>query len=104
MSDMPDQAAITAICFATFGKLGTYTPVAGSQTAASFIDASPDSLIGLGSAGGIVADVTADVQVSEWATPARGDAVTLYNGESYRVATYKRDTTGTRWHLGLDKA
>lgn len=101
---MINPAEITATCFATFGRPGYYTPVGGSQSPASFIDASPDSLIGLGSAGGIVADVTADVQVSEWATPARGDAVTLYNGESYRVATYKRDTTGTRWHLGLDKA
>lgn len=101
---MINPAATTATCFATFGRPGNYTPVGESQSPASFIDASPDSLIGLGSAGGIVADVTADVQASEWASPARGDAVTLYNGESYRVATYKRDTTGTRWHLGLDRA
>lgn len=101
---MINATALTDTCFNTFGKPGTYTPVGGSQTPASFIDATPDSIIGLGSAGGIVADVTADVRVSEWASPTRGDAVTLFSGDNYKVATFKRDTTGTRWHLGLDKA
>ena len=98
-----NAANLAAAGFAAFGEPGTYTPAGGSATPATFIVSAPDNIIGLGSIGGIVPDVNVDVQVSEWASPARGDAVTV-RSTNYTVSTFKRDSLGVRWHLGLDNA
>lgn len=95
-------ADVAAAGFAAFGESGTYTPAGGSATAATFIPSAPDNVIGLGSIGAIVPDVTADVLVSEWAAPARGDAVTV-RGINYTVSTVQRDASGTIWKLGLNE-
>lgn len=98
-----DVADVAAAGFAAFGEQGTYTPAGGSATPATFIVSAPDNVINLGSIGGIVPDVNADVLVSDWALPARGDAVTV-RSISYTVSTAQRDASGTIWKLGLNEA